>query len=218
MNIFDYTIVVDFDGTITTYDSNDMLFFDLGNEETIKHEERFRAGEISSRETYELHFNSLPLSFEKYYTIIDEFIHIDPGFIEFYHNITDMELPFFIVSGGFRQCITRVLKQLKIPETNIYANDLVLDGYLKPVFVHEDVVCTEDIGPCGNCKRKCIEEIKKITGKKILFIGDGLTDRCAVMISDFVFAKDGLVDFCREFGIKFHKFKDFADITKQIFS
>jgi 2-hydroxy-3-keto-5-methylthiopentenyl-1-phosphate phosphatase len=164
-----------------------------------------------------LHFDSLPLTFEKYYQFIDEYIEIDKGFFEFYKHVSDKDLPFYIVSGGYRQAIQRVLKDCDIPENGIYANDLIMEEHLKPKFASCGSNCDEDIGPCGNCKKECLREIRNITGKKILFIGDGLTDRCAVKISDVVFAKDGLADYCRDLSIDFFEFTDFTDITKELF-
>ena len=217
MNIFDFAIVADFDGTITTYDSNDLLFYDLGTDESRMIEERFRAGEIGVRTTFELHFNSIPLNFEKYYQFIDEHTKIDSTFDSFYAQIREKGLLFYIVSGGFTPAIKRVLKDYNIPDANIFANDLVMEGHLKPKFAQSDSVCTEDLGPCGNCKKTCLKTIREQAGKKILFIGDGLTDRCAVKVSDYIFAKDSLIDYCKNMGLQYQPFNDFADISRALF-
>lgn len=217
ININDYAIVADFDGTITLNDTNDELFYYNGTEETRKNEDLYKAGKAHARETFIRHFNSIPLTFEKYYKFLDENISIDPTFSNFYNIITSKKLPFYIVSGGFCNAIKHILRDFNIPESNIFANDLIMQTHLIPIFAQNSSVCTESYGPCGNCKKTCIEKIKNMTEKKILFIGDGITDRCAVKVADYSFAKGSLIQYCNDFGLEYHKFSTFADITDFLF-
>jgi 2-hydroxy-3-keto-5-methylthiopentenyl-1-phosphate phosphatase len=50
----------------------------------------------------------------------------------------------------------------------------------------------------------------------IVYIGDGLSDRCGVEKSDIVFAKDDLKTFCIENKIDFYEFENFEDILMML--
>ena len=220
LNIEKYTIVADFDGTITLEDSNDLLFLTCGNAENVKIEADFCAGAISGKEAMRRHFEVLRLGFRAYFDFLDANIHVDSGVDAFLQQLRVRDMPLFIVSGGFRQGIKRVLGEERIEGVQIFANDLLEeDGYLRLSAATKSADCTESIGPCGNCKKVCIETIRKQTNKQILFIGDGLTDRCAAQKADLLFAKNGraLMKYCRANGLPYVPYTCFADITSHLF-
>ena len=218
INIDEYAIVSDFDGTVILQDTNDVLFTRVAGDENRLIEDRYRAGEADARTTMERHFEAFRITLDEYYAFLDENISVDPGFLPFLLMVREKNLPFFLVSGGFRRAIRRMLGDGLIPDTDIYANDLVMTDRLRPVFASSAPVCNEKTGPCGNCKKECIEDIRKRTGKKILYIGDGMTDRCAVKKADFIYAKDSLAEYCRENKLVFKEFCGFADIMELIVS
>ena len=200
LDIKEFVIVSDFDGTITLEDTNDLLFLTCGTAENEEIENDFRAGKKDDRETMKRHFGVARLTFEEYFYFLDTKVKVDTGFDSFLKFLHGQELPLFIVSGGYRIAIERVLGKEKLEGVQIFANDLQLDnGYLTPFYAMENHVCTEPIGPCGNCKKICIDTIRRKTGKKILYIGDGLTDRCVIHKTDLVFAKENLAlaEHCR---------------------
>jgi len=212
----EYAIVSDFDGTITLEDSNDLLFLTHGTGENIKIEADYCAGIRSGRETNVRHFQALQLGFRAYFDFLDAHIHIDPGFDEFLQHLRTHNAPLFIVSGGYRQGIQRILGEERAKDVQIFANDLLeQNGYLIPSGATNSNVCTEPIGPCGNCKKVCIETIRRQTNQKILFIGDGMTDRCAAQTADFLFAKEGcaLAEYCQAHDFPYTPYKGFADLT-----
>ena len=211
-----YAVVSDFDGTITLEDTNDLLFITHGSPENAKIEKDFRAGLTSDREAMVRHFEVSRMTFGKYYSFLDSYVHIDCGFDEFLRRLRGQGLPLFIVSGGYAQGIRHVLGEERIQGVQIFANDLLENGaHLTPSFATQSNVCTEPIGPCGNCKKICIDTIRRQTGKKILYIGDGLTDRCVTQKADLLFAKNNcaLAEHCRASGSPYVLFEGFADIT-----
>jgi len=219
LRIEDYAIVADFDGTITLQDSNDSLCLACGNAENVKIEADFCAGVISGKEAVHLHFQALRIGFQEYFDFLDSHIQIDPGFDVFLQQLRARHMPFFIVSGGYRQGIQRILGEDRMNGVQIFANDLLDDkGYLLPSGAMEGAVCTEPIGPCGNCKKVCLDIIRHQTKKKILFIGDGLTDRCAAQKADLLFAKEGcaLAEYCRTHDLPYVSYKGFSDLVKTL--
>ena len=219
LDIREYAIVSDFDGTITLEDTNDLLFLTHGSAENAEIEEDFRAGKKDDRETMRRHFEVARLTFEDYFSFLDSKVRIDAGFDAFLRYLRKHSLPFFIVSGGYRTGIAHVLGRERLEGVQIFANDLLQEnGYLTPSYATESHVCTEPTGPCGNCKKVCIDAIRRQTGKKILYAGDGLTDRCVVKKADLIFAKAGcaLAEHCRATGSAYIPFTCFDEILRRL--
>ncbi|MCL2827967.1 MAG: MtnX-like HAD-IB family phosphatase [Oscillospiraceae bacterium] len=208
-----YVLVSDFDGTITLEDSNALLFQVCGNAENAQIEVDFIAGALSNREAMERHFDVMRITRREYDAFLDANIHIDPGFDAFLQQTKRYEVPLFIVSAGFRQGIERVLGAARLQGVEVFANDLLGGDHLKPVFATERPDCEKPVGPCGNCKRACLAAIQKRTGQPIVYIGDGLTDRCAMEAADLLFAKDALAAYCDVQGLAYTPFESFTDIT-----
>ena len=215
MNITDYVIITDFDGTITNEDSNTLLEKMFGNAKSAEIEAAYTRGEKGGRETTEEHFKIINITQEEYYSFLDANIQVDPEFDAFLNLALSRNAHIYIVSGGYKQAIEHLLGKDRLTNVVISANELIEVGnYIKPKFAFDKVECSEVYGSCGNCKRLVIESIRKAVSKKLIYIGDGLTDRCAIKCVDFVFAKDTLISYCEEQNIPFKQFESFADITK----
>ncbi|MCL2033838.1 MAG: MtnX-like HAD-IB family phosphatase [Oscillospiraceae bacterium] len=217
MNRNQYAIVSDFDGTITCEDSNDLLFHLCGNAQNARIEKDFRSGALSTRIAMVQHFDIMHITLETYHSFLKANIRIDPGFDEFLNQVRKQDIDFFVVSAGYRQAIQHVLGEKRLRGVQIFANDLRGEEHLKPFFAHDGSVCTERAtGPCGSCKKDCIETIRRQTNQSIIYIGDGLTDRCAVQKADLIFAKNDLARYCHANGLPYLPFESFADITRYI--
>jgi hypothetical protein len=64
---------------------------------------------------------------------------------------------------------------------------------------------------CGTCKRDRVLAHRR-TGRRVVFIGDGESDRYAAGYSDIVFAKRSLVRICLEAGWPFERWTEFREI------
>ena len=54
------------------------------------------------------------------------------------------------------------------------------------------------------------------SGNEVIFIGDGLSDLCALPQADIIFARGDLLDYCRANKIPAFAYKDFYDILRRI--
>jgi len=221
LNLKEYAVVSDFDGTITLEDTNDMLFLTYGTEKNVEIEDEFRAGRVDDRETMRRHFEVARLTFGDYFSFLDSKVEVDAGFDPFLRYLRRRGVPLFIVSGGYSLGIERVLGEERLEGVRVFANGLVEeeDGCLTLSCATERNVCTESaLGPCCNCKKLRIDDIRRETAKKILYIGDGLTDRCAVHKADLLFAKEGrsLAEHCKANGAPYIPFAGFDDIVRYI--
>ncbi|MCL2400948.1 MAG: MtnX-like HAD-IB family phosphatase [Defluviitaleaceae bacterium] len=223
----EFAIVSDFDGTITQEDSNDLLFKKYGNDVNVKIEEDFCAGILGTRPAMAMHFESLHITMEEYYKFLEQHIHIDEGFDPLLNWIHEKNIPLFIVSAGFRQGIEHVLGQKRLENIQVFANDLYINEEsssdqngqpIYPVFAESTASCIKDFGPCGNCKRACIQNSGHQTRRQIVFVGDGLTDRCAAEEADLVFAKtdSALAKYCSTHNLPYKPFDGFKDVLTDL--
>ena len=66
---------------------------------------------------------------------------------------------------------------------------------------------------CANCKALVIKKACA-PDEKIIFVGDGLSDRFAAEIADFTFAKGMLLKYCEDHRIPHKKYSGFGEITE----
>lgn len=218
IDLTQYAIISDFDGTISTQDSNDMLFKILGNTENERIEHLYKTGSIGTREGFQQHFEALELSEDEYSEFILNYIKIDSYFKKFYKKANEMEIPFFVVSGGFRNAISLLLKREGIEDLTVYANELItINNRLTVKFAYDNENCKSEFGVCGNCKVRLLKTFRAMN-KKIIFIGDGLTDRCAAEQADIVFAKNELAEYCTSNGVNYILYDSFKDIYGFLFA
>jgi len=209
--------VIDFDGTITRQDSNALLIEVFGDERNQEIEQQFIAGEIGTREAMEKHFNKLKLTEQQYHDFILQEIEIDPGFHDFYRNMQKNNLPLAVVSGGYINAIKAIFLREGLSLPVILANKLVFSpAGIRNVFYHQQPACSMGFGPCGNCKADHILGYKS-EYKQVVFIGDGLTDRCGARCADTVFAKGRLASYCKENRLPYTRYEDFSDINQLLF-
>lgn len=211
-------ILVDFDGTITTKDTNNLLVEVYGNETTDRLKKEFREGKLNFPEYFQGEMSQLRLTEDEYINFLLEKVEISPGFLEFYEKIKEKGIRIGIISGGFKNGIIPFLKKHGIEDIEIFSNKLIFDRDMPHIeFLDgQDFKCC-DKGPCGNCKIKHYNRYKK-DSEKVIFIGDGTTDMPVAEVADVVFAKDSLAKYLDQKGIDYIFYEDFRDINKVIFN
>ncbi len=205
-----YTVFTDFDGTISVKDIGDAMFERFGNLEICtKSFQDYRSGSIDAKECWRKGCETFPpigremfREFAMDYPI-DENFH---GFVDFCDNHA---IPVTIVSDGFDAYIDPVLEREQLQRLPRLSNEMRFldDGTVQPVFPYTDAECVR----CANCKRNHIIT-RSGDDEVIVYIGDGISDRCPVQYADIVFAKDSLVNYCEEQNITFHRFENFSDV------
>ena len=87
----------------------------------------------------------------------------------------------------------------------------VKNGKLIPSFPYFKA----DFVSSANCKRDHIIN-NSSENDYTVFIGDGNSDKDAVLYSDFIFAKNDLLRFCEMERITFFPFKNFYDVINRL--
>eukprot|EP00475_Leptophrys_vorax_P045985 TRINITY_DN9724_c0_g1_i1.p1 TRINITY_DN9724_c0_g1~~TRINITY_DN9724_c0_g1_i1.p1 ORF type:complete len:240 (-),score=72.12 TRINITY_DN9724_c0_g1_i1:143-841(-) len=99
-------------------------------------------------------------------------IALSPGVKDLVQKLHDKQVHVYLVSGGFKQMIEPVRKELAIPESRLYANELLFDADGKYTGFDQSALTSRSGG-----KREVAQLLKDTHGyKKLVFIGDGATD------------------------------------------
>ncbi|KAF8997109.1 HAD-like domain-containing protein [Cyathus striatus] len=216
-----FVVLSDWDGTITTYDSNDYMTDNLGFGK-----EKRRAGNLdvlSGRATFRDAFREMLKSvvanghsFEECKEILRKDIKLDPGFKVFYAWCKENDIPVIIVSSGMAPLIRAVLSNLvgdeAAQEIEIIANDAIIhsDGSWEIQYRHPS-------SGFGHDKSQAILPYRDLEHPPTLFFfGDGVSDISAAKHADVLFVKEkpggenDLAAYCTRESIRHVLFEDFS--------
>lgn len=214
--INEYALFSDFDGTITLKDSTEELVRVYGNEQNKQDEVLFIAGKATNRDVMPRHYSTMKLSPETYYNMMDS-IPIDPGFSRFYAAVRAVGADITVLTGSGAQGVQDYLIKKGYNSITVYGNRMEIENGMVMLYPADDIrdtICEK--GCCAHCKSLKLEQVRA-NGKKLIYIGDGLTDICAAKHSDLLFAKGRLADYCENNGIPFIPFLSFDDIYNYFF-
>jgi 2-hydroxy-3-keto-5-methylthiopentenyl-1-phosphate phosphatase len=129
-------------------------------------------------------------------------VTVRPGFRDFARDHRPV-----ILSSGFRELIEPVLEREGV-QLEVHANGLDArpDGW-RAVW-RDDAQCSE----CGEaCKRGGLPD-----NGRVLYVGDGYSDRCAALAADRVFARDALAAYLDRRGVAYEPFTDFVALSSAL--
>jgi 2,3-diketo-5-methylthio-1-phosphopentane phosphatase len=204
----------DFDGTVSPRDIGASLVrrFARGREHELREGlARWKAGEIGHRELTELECRGLIVTRDEALGFTAGFT-LDPEFAPFARAARARGDRVMVVSEGFDFYIEQQLGAAGLGEIPWAANRAHFEGAsLVPEFPHHDPSCRV----CGNCKAQHVRA-QQAAGHRVVFVGDGLSDRCGARASDVVVARDALLDWCRGQGIAARRFEGFATLADAV--
>jgi 2-hydroxy-3-keto-5-methylthiopentenyl-1-phosphate phosphatase len=206
-------IFCDFDGTIAVNDVGNELFTRFGDaQQWWRLVASWRQGAIDGRQLWQEQCSISCITPAQ----LDAFAaaqSIDPGFAAFHRFCQQQALALYVVSDGMDAYIERILRQHRIDKVHLRCNHLLVDdnGRLEVSFPYYGQSC----GRCANCKGSHLRTEKQ-AGEKTIFIGDGLSDLCAVGEADILFAKKDLARYCQQHGQPFVEYADFFNVREEI--
>ncbi|KAH8110026.1 HAD-like domain-containing protein [Phellopilus nigrolimitatus] len=217
-----FVVLSDWDGTITTYDSNDCEYMtdNLGFGKAKRREGNLEI--LAHRTTFRDAFREMLASvaekhtFEECKEILKNNIVLDPGFKDFHKWCKAHDIPIVIVSSGMTPLIRAVLSNLIGEEDaatiDIVSNDVKLlpDGKWEIQYRHPS-------SGFGHDKSQAILPYKKLPNPPTLFFfGDGVSDMSAARHADVLFVKlkedneNDLHEYCKAEGIPHVLFSNFS--------
>jgi 2-hydroxy-3-keto-5-methylthiopentenyl-1-phosphate phosphatase len=128
--------------------------------------------------------------------------------VGFARRATAAGIPVEIVSDGYGFFIGPALEALGVGDLPVVTARTTFAGRRASIeFPNGHPTCPV----CGTCKRQRVLA-HRATGRQVVYIGDGESDRYAAGYSDVVFAKRSLERICLEAGWSFHRWTAFTEI------
>jgi 2-hydroxy-3-keto-5-methylthiopentenyl-1-phosphate phosphatase len=192
-------VVLDWDGTVTEVDGLHMIIEEFGDRDVFARTEDALGRAMSLHEVIAAEMGTVTLPLPEAVDWVREHVTVRPGFREF----AEAHRP-VVLSSGFFELIRPVLEREGV-ELEVRANrlDARPDGW-RPIW-RDEAQCAE----CGEaCKRGGLPN-----GARVVYIGDGYSDRCAARAADRVFARDGLARYLDEHGVPYEAFEDFRHLS-----
>ncbi len=202
-------IACDFDGTITQRDALHVIVERYGERDlwaTLA--PRVQSGEITVEQAMQEEFAHVRATPQEAQVAVREEAPLRDGFHEFVAWCEDLGHRLVVLSNGFRSIIEPVLAGAGLERLEVVSHDARF-GAAGARLVWSDR------GPrCDLCNRPCKRQPlrKRWNGERLVYLGDGISDRCASRLADMVFARDGLAEHLRREGVPFVHFDDFHEV------
>jgi len=201
-------ILCDFDGTVTVEEVSISLLEQFTGAAWRDADADLLSGRKTLRETMEREFGLLRAPRAAMERFVRQ-VRLRTGFSELADAARSHRVPFIIVSEGLDFYIDAFLddKGLKV---DVRTNHAVFSD--KGIIV-EHPFSDGECHKCGTCKKAQLLRFKD-KGYTTVYIGDGISDRCPARFCDVLFARNGLLEYCRREGIRCVPFGDFTDVLR----
>jgi 2-hydroxy-3-keto-5-methylthiopentenyl-1-phosphate phosphatase len=192
-------LVLDWDGTVTATDSLWMVLEEFGDREVFARVEgRLTSGTISFREVMELEFATVTAPLDDVVAFLLREVRVRPGFAE----LARVQTP-VVLSSGFHELIEPLLAREGVAlEVRANRLDPRPDGWR---------VRWRDPEPCPVCGDLC--KRRSLPDGPLAYVGDGYSDRCAALVAERLFARDGLAEWLAREGAPYEPFGDLYDVA-----
>lgn len=206
----DYVIACDFDGTITCTDTLHLLVETFGDGSIWRDlHPRIMDGSMSVEDAMQTEMSSVRVDRETAVAYVRDHAGLRAGFAEFVAFLQERGYPLVVMSNGFRTLIDEFLGSRGFGDLEVHAHDCRFDPD-GPVIVWSPrgTVCTLCNRPC---KR---HDLARVRGDaRVVYVGDGLSDRCVAQAADVIYARNGLADYLTDIGVEYRPFETFHEIT-----
>ena len=202
-------IACDFDGTITQRDTLHVIVEAHGVAGLwAELEPRLRRGEITVEQAMQQEFAAVRATPEQVREAVRKHAPLRPGFADFARWCEATGHRLVVFSNGFRSVIEPVLADAGLGHLEVVSHDAVfsVDG-CRLIWAARGARCEL----CGRpCKRQPLRE--RWDGEPLVYLGDGISDRCVSLLADVIFARDGLADHLAGEGVDYVPFDDFHQV------
>ena len=206
-------IACDFDGTITQRDTLHLIVEEYGTRglwETI--EPRLRSGEVTLEDAMQEEFATVRATPEEVVALVLRDAGIRPGLADLVRWARAEGHRFIVFSSGFRTVIRAALEHWGLGDLEVVSHDALFTAKgCTLVWSDRGEACAE----CGRrCKRHDLRG--RLRGERLVYIGDGISDRCGAGMADLVFARAHLARDLSAAGVPFVPFDDFVQVREAL--
>ncbi|MFW6150757.1 MAG: MtnX-like HAD-IB family phosphatase [Chloroflexota bacterium] len=199
----------DFDGTVTTEDASYFLLdaFAQGDWRAVLREyeqDKITVGEFNSRV-----FSMVAADERTLVETVRQKVQLRPGLQELTDYCCSHGLRLVIVSNGLEFYIHALLAQANLRDVEVHAAQACFDP---------DGVKVSYVGPDGSHVDNGLKEtyVQRFLsqGYRVVYVGNGRSDRAAARQAHEIFATEELLDFCRQEQLRCHPFIDLTDVVR----
>ena len=205
------SLIVDFDGTITTEDVGAALCDRFAPGVLTRVDARWLAGEISFGEAFRLACLELKAPHDELVAHALEVGRIREGFGELVETALSRNVELMVASAGLDLYVEPILRRELGPRAAkllMRANEgRATAAGVEVRFPHEHPDCLL----CANCKGIAARQARA-SGRSVIGVGDSFTDRCLAREAEHVFARGWLSEHCTGIGIPHKTFDDFHPV------
>jgi 2-hydroxy-3-keto-5-methylthiopentenyl-1-phosphate phosphatase len=206
-------ILSDFDGTIVAIDTAEFALGRFAQGDWRAVEEEFEKGEITFEECMRKQFWMIKVPEKVILDELDRATSFRPNFENLVEYSRAQRLPFIVVSGGLDFGIRHFLE---------------LKGWLEQVEVYAPKAkCTADgirltfpklVDETSISFKEDLVRYYKRQGRKVFYIGNGVSDYPPARNADFTFAVRGskLAELCNTKGVPHKEIADFQDVVEAL--
>jgi 2-hydroxy-3-keto-5-methylthiopentenyl-1-phosphate phosphatase len=195
-------LVLDWDGTITERDTLHMAIEEFGDVELFHALEEQIGRELTLNEVIGAEMGTISAPFDAVLDWLLDTVVVRPGLPELVAAHDPL-----IISAGFHELIEPVLAREGVAAT-VVANRVEAD----PAGWRSTFLEREACEVCGEpCKRVALAGTAPY-----IYVGDGISDRCASLAAERVFARSGLAQYLDAQGVAYEPFEDLHDIREAL--
>ncbi|NCN26965.1 MtnX-like HAD-IB family phosphatase [bacterium] len=212
-----WIVVSDFDGTITTEDIGNGLCQKFRSELFTKVIHQYELGNMNLRAEQHILWKGFPLGEAEFKREATQIASFRPLANEFLEKCATHKIPVYIASCGMRPYIDAVLSAQASPKAlqaikEIRCNEVEFD---KDCIVKLITPIEDEKNPLPFHKGEWAKQLsQKHGGSKVLIIGDGSSDFSMIDSADQIYATRKLAKKCKEKGLSFTPFEDFAPLLE----
>ena len=206
-------VFCDFDGTVCLQDIGNSFLHQYGLPDWLKAEQEFLAGTLGSREALVRQYRALDASPQDLERFVREHAQLDPTFPAFLEEARRRNTEAVILSDGVDLYIKPFLARYGLQHLPLFANQgRWVERHIELEFPYHNAVCAI----CGDCKTSHMERLRE-PGQRVVYVGDGWSDRCPARHADILFAKGRLRAFCEQEQIPYLPFERFEAVGRVLF-
>jgi 2-hydroxy-3-keto-5-methylthiopentenyl-1-phosphate phosphatase len=206
-------VLCDFDGTITTVDTAEQVLARFAQGDWLELDRQLERGEITLEECMKAQFAMVHVPEMTILQALDQVVEYRPHFPELVAACGTGAIDITVVSAGLDFVIRHFILKLGLDaRLSVYA------GYSHFTGRHIDFTFPPLADPESRNFKDDFVRQQKQAGKKVVYIGDGLSDLEPAKGADFVFAVKGrrLSRLCETGHLRHIDFLDFRDIAWRV--
>jgi len=210
--------LLDYDGTMTTRECNEIALQPFVGDEWWELEEESYNDRMSHAEVFDCQIGLIRAPRAELIRRLLEVAEPMPGLHDFFIALRARGGESAIVSAGIREAIEAFWEREQLPPVELFASELVGEGPDGgPPYHLEFSDALSDCPRCGpkSCKAGVLHRLRR-SGDVVLVFGDGPSDLCPAREADLVFARGHLAERCAQEGLEWRPLSDFGAVLGEV--